>query len=66
MKKDFDCVEMKRAIQAEIYEEIKDLSDRERTEYFRRNAESGSLAEFWKSLKTVDESRAEESRHRND
>lgn len=39
MKKDFDCVEMKRKIQEEIYEEIKDMTIEEEIEYFRKGAE---------------------------
>lgn len=32
----FDCVKMKREIQAEIYEETKDLSPEELVDYFNR------------------------------
>jgi len=66
MIKTFDCVEMKRRIQAEIYEEIKDLSDHDRTLYFNRHAESGPLADKWREIKTVDEARAEEARRRRE
>jgi hypothetical protein len=34
-----DCVEMKRNIQAKIYEEIKNLTMEERIDYFRRGSE---------------------------
>jgi hypothetical protein len=64
VNKDFDCVEMKRRIQAEIYEEIKHLSDSERTAYFRRHAENGPFAELWKRLKTENEPRADAARRR--
>lgn len=64
MKKDFDCVEMKRRIQAKIYEEIKGFAPDQQLEYYRRRVEAGSLAELWKRLKTVEESRAEEGRRR--
>jgi len=33
------CVQEKRRIQAEIYEEIKDMTWKERQEYFRKGAE---------------------------
>lgn len=35
----FDCVKMKRDIQAIIYEEIKDLSQSERIDYFNRSGD---------------------------
>jgi len=34
-KKEFDCLEMKREIQAKIYAEIKDMTADERISYFR-------------------------------
>ena len=34
-KKEFDCLEMKREIQAKIYAEIKDMTTEERIFYFR-------------------------------
>ena len=34
-QKEFDCLEMKREIQAKIYSEIKDMSSEERISYFR-------------------------------
>ena len=39
MKKTFDCVEMKRKIQEEIYEETKNLSREEELEYFHKAGE---------------------------
>jgi len=38
-QKEFDCLEMKREIQAKIYEEIKDMSTEERILYFRISPE---------------------------
>jgi hypothetical protein len=35
----FDCVKMKREIQAEIYEETKHMTWEEQREYFRKGAE---------------------------
>jgi hypothetical protein len=66
MIKDFDCVEMKRRIQAEIYVEIKDLSDHERTLYFNRHAQTGPLADKWREIKSVDEARDEATRRRRE
>ena len=34
-QKEFDCLEMKREIQAKIYAEIKDMTTEERILYFR-------------------------------
>ena len=39
MKKTFDCVEMKRKAQEEIYEETKNLSREEELEYFHKAGE---------------------------
>lgn len=50
-QKTFDCVEMKRRAQARIYEEIKDLSPEEEVAYFRRAAETGPLADWWKKIR---------------
>ena len=50
-KKEFDCLEFKRHVQEEIYEEIKDLTHEEEIEYFRRTSEEGPLGEWWKSVK---------------
>lgn len=47
----FDAVEFKRKAQAQIYEEIKDLSPQEEIAYFRRAAEAGSLGDWWKTMK---------------
>lgn len=35
LPKDFDCLEMKRQIQAKVYEEIKDLNTEEMVEYYK-------------------------------
>ncbi len=48
-----DCLAMKDRIQEEIYEEIKDLSVEEQIAYYRRKAETGPLAEFWKRIKAA-------------
>ena len=41
----FDCVKMKREIQAEIYEETKHMTREERREYTRKASE-----EFWEDI----------------
>jgi len=48
--KRFDCVAMKHAIQLRIYEETRDLSPEEEIAYFRRQAETGPLGNFYRSL----------------
>jgi hypothetical protein len=50
--KSFDCVEFKREAQAEIYEEIKDLTSEEQLEYFRKSGRSGRLSEWWSAVRT--------------
>ena len=50
MKKDFDCVEMKRKAQEEIYEEIKDLSLEEEIKYFNEAGER-----FWHEIEALHE-----------
>jgi len=65
MKKDFDCVEMKRRIQAEIYAEIKDLSDEQRAEHTRRAVERGPLAAVWNRLRTREELARERPKRRD-
>jgi len=57
MKKKFDCVAMKRKIQAEIYEETKDLTDEELSTYYKKSVETGPLANWWKKVKTAQEQR---------
>ena len=49
-KKEFDCVELKHAIQEEIYEETKDMTQEEEREYLRKNLEKGPLGKKWKEL----------------
>jgi len=38
---------MKRKIQDEIYNETKDMSEEERSAYFRKSVEHGPLKELW-------------------
>jgi len=50
MKKDLDCVEMKRKAQARIARETRGMSPEEELEYFRRGA-----ADFWKEIEALRE-----------
>jgi len=45
-KKKFDAAEMKRKIQDEIYNETKNMSEEERSAYFRKSAEQGIFKEL--------------------
>ncbi|GEM_PF-587545 len=58
--KEFDCIEMKRKAQLEIYEEIKGMTPDEEIAYFRKAVETGSLGEWWKQLKSYREVSTEE------
>ena len=49
-KKKFDCVEMKREIQAKIYEETKGMTLDQEREYRRKNIENGPFAQKWKAI----------------
>jgi len=49
--KTFDCVEMKRAAQEQIYEETKDMTGEQRRAYFREKARSGPFRHFWNRMK---------------
>ena len=49
--KTFDCLAYKRRVQAQIYEEIKNLSPTEEIAYFRKRAEEGELGLWWRKIK---------------
>jgi hypothetical protein len=66
MQSNIDCVAMKRRIQAEIFEQIKDLSDEQRVEWMRRKAEQGRLGEWWKGVKALSSSIEAERRRKLD
>jgi hypothetical protein len=59
-KKAFDCVEMKRGIQAEIHQEIKDLTRAEELEYWRKSVQAGPWGGWWREI--YREAQARESR----
>ena len=45
MKKNFDCVQMKRKVQEEIYEETRNLCPPKEIRYFHQAAE-----DFWREI----------------
>jgi hypothetical protein len=47
---EIDCLELKRRAQEQILERTQGMSPQEEVEYFRRAAETGTLADVWKSL----------------
>jgi hypothetical protein len=51
--KSFDCLGFKDKVQAEIYEEIKNLSVEEQIHYFNQAAEKGPLAKWWKNVRAT-------------
>ena len=50
-EKRFDCLAFKWKVQAEIYEETKNLTPEEEIDYFRRHAETGPFAELVRKLR---------------
>lgn len=47
MNKEFDCIDMKREIQSQIYEETKDMSPQQLIEYFRNAVRSSKFRDWW-------------------
>jgi hypothetical protein len=50
-EKSFDCLAFKWKVEAEIYQEIKDLTPEQQIEYFRRHAQTGPFAELVAKLR---------------
>jgi hypothetical protein len=50
-EKTFDCIQYKRKVQSEIYDEIKGMTHAEEIAYFQRQADSGALGQWWKRVK---------------
>jgi hypothetical protein len=48
--KEIDPVELKRKIQAELYEETKGMTAEQKQAFYKKEAESGSMAKFWRSI----------------
>jgi predicted RNase H-like HicB family nuclease len=57
-EKAFDCVEMKRAVQAEIYEETKGMTLEHEREYLKKQLKSGPLAKKWAELQSQQKKKA--------
>jgi len=51
--KKFECLQFKRKAQAEIYEEIKELTPRQQIEYFERKADQGPMGKWWKQVRSA-------------
>ena len=47
----FDAIAFKRAVQAQVSEEIKGLTPEQEIAYFRKAAESGPPGAWWQSIK---------------
>jgi len=45
-EKPFDCLAFKWKVEAEVYQEIKDLTPEQHIEYFRHHAQTGPFAEL--------------------
>ena len=50
-KKKFDVLAYKDRVQAEIYEEIKDLTTAQQIAYFNRGAAQGPPGDWWKRIR---------------
>ena len=61
-QKSFDCVEMKRRIQAEIYKKIKGMSPEEEIAYFQSRMLSGPSAEWYRKARRHPFSRGNRTR----
>lgn len=47
-KKEIDPVELKRKIQSDIHDETKNMTSEQKRAFYKKEAESGPLAKFWK------------------
>jgi hypothetical protein len=47
-----DPVELKRKIQDELFEETKKMTGKEKRAFYKRQAEAGPLAKFWKEVQS--------------
>ena len=50
-EKTFDCIQHKREVQSEIYEQIKGMTHEQEIAYFQHQADTGALGPWWKSVK---------------
>ena len=49
-KNEFDCIELKRKAQAEIYQAISQMTPREEIAYFQQSIKDSKLSEWWKTV----------------
>jgi hypothetical protein len=49
-QKEFDCLEFKQQVQAQICQDISEMSSKEIIEYFRQSSHSGVLGQWWKTV----------------
>ncbi len=49
-KTEIEPVELKREIQAELFDETKNMTSDQKRAFYKKEAESGPLAKFWKSI----------------
>ena len=52
-EKDFDCMEFKRRVQLEIYEDIQGMTHEQERAYFEEQADRGPMGDWWKHVKAV-------------
>lgn len=50
-KKEFDCLENKWQVQVSVYNETRNMKNKELIEYFRNSVRESSLGDWWESLK---------------
>jgi hypothetical protein len=50
-EKTFDCIQYKRQVQSEIYEQVRGMSREQEIAYFQQQADSGALGPWWKRIK---------------
>ncbi len=49
-KKEIEPVELKRQIQAEMHDETKHMTPEQKRIFYKKEAETGPLGKFWKSI----------------
>ena len=59
--KKFDCVDMKRRVQARIYERIRKMTPKQQRAYFNAEPSKGSFAAWFKKVKQADAARRDSS-----
>jgi len=49
-KKEIEPVELKRKIQSDMHDETKNMTPEQKRVFYKKEAESGPLSKFWKSI----------------